>query len=121
MAGPVLGSYYTFKYIGGRVYDPDQYDGEGMFIGQKGRANAFATVLPHRTAERGKQVQDILLTYTTMGYQSIHAPSDKVMMTDETRYLLRKYFASAEYKEPVDNGRTSPTVYILAETLIQQA
>jgi hypothetical protein len=120
MTEPVLGSYYTFKYIGGRVYDPDQYDGEGMYIGQRGGANVFATILPKRTAEVGKQIQSIMLTYTKLGYQPIQAPRDKVMMTDETRYLLTKYFASTEYKDPVDNGRIAPTTYILAETLIQQ-
>jgi hypothetical protein len=121
MAGPVLGSYYIFKYIGGRVYDPDKYDGEGMFIGKQGDTNVFATILPKRSAEGGKSVQSIVLTYTKLCYQLIQTPRDKVMMTDETRYLLMKYFASAGYKEPVDNGRTSSTVYVLADTLIQQA
>ena len=121
MTEPVLGSYYIFKYVGGRVYDPDKYDSEGMYIGKRDGLNVFATILPNLVADRSKAVQSILLTYTALDYQRIHVPRDKVLMTGETRYLLTKYFASAGYKEPVDNGRTSPTAYVLAETLIQEA
>lgn len=120
MTEPALGLYYTFKYVGGRVYDPDVYDGEGMYVGKRGTSHLFATALPKRSAEVGNPIQDILITYTTMAYYPIRFPRDKVMITSETYDQLMKYIRSAEYKDPIDRGRTSPTLYIKSDTLIQQ-
>ena len=116
MAEPVLGSYYTFKYIGGRVYDPDQYDGEGMFIGRRGQYNVFAIVLPKLVATQVSQ--NVVLYYTTLNYHRIHTPRDKVMMTSDTKYMLMNHFHSSFYKDPHDNGRVSPTVTISADILL---
>lgn len=117
MAEPALGSYYTFKYIGGRVYDPDQYDGEGMFIGRRGSNNVFATVLPNREATN-QPIQSVMLTYTNMAYHKIPHPSDKVMMSSDTQYVVMKYIQSDRFKDPQPNGRTSPVVYLMADVLL---
>jgi hypothetical protein len=117
MSTPVLGSYYTFKYIGGHIYDPDQYDGEGMCVGRRGAANIFATVLPKRVASI-YPIQSVVLTYTTMGFQPIHHPSDKVILTEETKHLLHSYIHSPSYKDPAPSGRISPTVIISADSLL---
>lgn len=117
MSTPVLGSYYTFKYIGGRAFTPYQMDGEGMCIAHKGTMNIFATVLPKHIATT-QSVQSIVLTYTAMGFQPINHPSDKVMMTEETKTLLRSYIHSPSYKDPISSGRLSPTLLILADTLL---
>ena len=114
MTGPALGSYYTFKYIGGRVYDPDQYDGEGMFVGRRGSNNVFATVLPNREASR-QTIQSVMLTYTDMGFQPINHPSDKVTMTSDTQYMVMNHLKSDRFKDPVPNGRTSPVVYLTTD------
>ena len=116
MTEPALGLYYTFKYIGGRVYDPDQYDSEGMFIGRRGQYNVFATVLPKLVATQVSQ--NVVLYYTELNYQPIHIPHDKVMMTSDTKYMLMNHFHSELYKDPHDNGRVSPTVYISADILL---
>ncbi len=117
MSTPVLGSYYTFKYIGGRVYDPDQYDGEGMFLGRRGTTNIFATVLPNRVASN-QTIQSVMLTYTDLGFQPINHPSDKVMMTPETKYVLQNYLQTNRYKDPEPNGRTSPVVYLTPDAFL---
>ncbi len=117
MSTPVLGSYYTFKYIGGRAYESYQMDGEGMFVARRGTANIFATVLPKRVASI-HPIQSVALTYTTMGFQPIHHPSDKVILTEETKHLLHSYIHSPSYKDPAPSGRISPTVTISADSLL---
>ncbi len=117
MSTPVLGSYYTFKYIGGRAYDSYQMDGEGMCIAYKGTMNVFATVLPNRTASK-QIIQSVMLTYTDMGFQPINHPSDKVMMTEETKHLLRSYIHRPAYQDPAPSGRLSPTITISADILL---
>ena len=117
MSTPVLGSYYTFKYIGGRAYDSSQMDGAGMCVGQRGTTNIFATVLPKRVASI-HPIQSVVLTYTAMGFQPIHHPSDKVILTEETKDLLRSYIHSPSYKDPAPSGSVSPTVIISADSLL---
>lgn len=116
MAEPALGSYYTFKYVGGRVYDPDVYDAEGMFIGKKGRYYVFGVTLPR--CDTSQKVQTIILHYTTLAFYPILSPRDKVIMTDDTKYMLMNFFNSDRYKDPVDNGRTFPTYYVTLDTLL---
>lgn len=117
MAAPALGSYYTFKFIGGCVYDPDKYDGEGMFIGRRGSNNVFATVIPKREAST-QSIQSVMLTYTDMAYHKIPHPSDKVMMTSDTQYVVMKYIQSDRFKDPVSNGRTSPVITLTTDMLL---
>ncbi len=117
MTEPVLGSYYTFKYIGGRVYDPDQYDGEGMFVGRRGSKNVFATAIPNHAATT-RTIQSVLLTYTDMRFHKIAYPSDKVMITPDTYYVLQEYIRSSHFKDAHDNGRVSPTIKIPADILL---
>jgi hypothetical protein len=117
MTGPALGSYYTFKYIGGRVYTPDKYDGEGMFIGRRGSNNVFATALPKREATN-QPIQSVILTYTDMAYHTISYPSDKVMMTSDTQYVVMKYIQSDRFKDPVSNGRISPMITLTTDVLL---
>jgi hypothetical protein len=117
MTEPALGLYYTFKYIGGRVYDPDQYDGEGMFIGRRGSTNVFATVIPKREAST-HHIQSVMLTYTDMAYHKIPHPSDKVMMTSDTQYVVMNYIKSERFKDPVPNGRTSPVITLTTDVLL---
>ncbi len=117
MSTPVLGSYYTFKYIGGRAYDSYQMDGEGMCIAHKGTMNVFATVLPKRVATN-QPVQSVALTYTSMGFQPILHPSDKVILTEETKDLLRSYIHRPAYQDPAPSGRLSPTITISADSLL---
>lgn len=117
MTEPVLGSYYTFKYIGGRVYDPDKYDGEGMFIGRRGRYNVFSTILPKREAST-QFIQSVMLTYSDMACHKISHPSDKVMMTSDTQYVVMKYIKSERFKDPVPNGRTSPIITLTTDVLL---
>ena len=117
MSTPALGSYYIFKYIGGRAYKPYQMDGEGMCIGRRGSTNIFATVLPNRVASI-HPIQSVVLTYTAMGFQRIHHPSDKVILTDETKDLLHSYIHSPSYKDPSPSGYVSPTVNISADRLL---
>ena len=116
MAEPALGLYYTFKYVGGRVYDPDVYDAEGMFIGKKGRYNVFGVTLP--TRDTTQKCQNIILHYTTLAFHPIPSPRDKVIMTEDTKYMLTKFFNSDRYKDPVDNGRIFPTYYVTLDTLL---
>lgn len=117
MTEPVLGSYYTFKYIGGCVYNPDKYDGEGMFIGRRGSNNIFATVLPKREASI-QPIQTVMLTYTDMAYHKIPHPSDKVMLSSDTHYVVMNYIKSERFKDPVPNGRTSPIVTLTSDVLL---
>ena len=117
MTEPVLGSYYTFKYISGRVYYPGKYDGEGMFVGRRGSHNVFATILPNRVAST-YPIQSVMLTYTTLAYQPINHPSDKVMMTSETYYVLMEYLKSNRFKDPHDNGRVSPIFTLTLDDLM---
>jgi hypothetical protein len=117
MADLALGSYYTFKYIGGRVYTPEQYDGEGMFIGRRGSMNVFATVIPKREAST-QHIQSVMLTYTDMAYHKIPHPSDKVMMTSDTQYVVMNYIQSERFKDPVSNGRISPVVTLTTDVLL---
>lgn len=117
MTEPVLGSYYTFKYIGGRVYDPDQYDGEGMFIGRRGSNNVFATAIPNRSATT-HTIQSVLLTYTDMKFQKIPYPSDKVMITHDTYDLVMKHLKSEHFKDPNQNRRTSSTMILTLDMLL---
>jgi len=117
MTEPVLGSYYTFKYIGGCVYDPDKYNEEGMFVGRRGSKNIFATILPNREATK-QSIQSVMLTYTDLGFQRIPHPSNKVIMTSETYYGLMDHLKSNRFKDPHDNGRVSPTLLISADSLL---
>ena len=117
MTEPVLGSYYTFKYIGGNVYAPSQMIGEGMFIGRRGSMNVFATVLPKREASPSL-IQTVDLTYTPLAFYPIHAPSDKVMMTTETYHVLLSLFRSNRWNDPHDNKRTSPNCTLTPTDLL---
>ncbi len=116
MTEPVLGSYYTFKYIGGNVYAPSQMIGEGMFVGKQGNYFVFAVVHPNR--DTTSKIQNITLYYTTLAWHPIPSPRDKVFMTEETRYLFMKYIHSDRFKCPIDNGRTFPMFHISAEILV---
>jgi hypothetical protein len=89
----------------------------GMFVARRGTANIFATVLPKRVASI-HPIQSVALTYTTMGFQPIHHPSDKVILTEETKHLLHSYIHSPSYKDPAPSGRISPTVTISADSLL---
>ncbi len=116
MAEPALGSYYTFKYVGGRVYDPDVYDEEGMFLGKRGDYYVFAVTQPNR--DTTQKIQNITLYYTKLAYHRISYPNNRVFMTEDTKLLLMKFFNSDRYKEPVDNGRTFPTYHIPSDKLL---
>ena len=117
MTGPVLGSYYSFKMMDGFATAPTQFTGEGMFVGKRGKYNIFATALPKLVADNSL-VQTIYLTYTALAFHAIHSPSDKVMITYETQYLLQTYLRSERFKDPHDNGRTSPTILLSPELLL---
>ena len=117
MTEPVLGSYYTFKYIGGYSYSPEHCHGEGMFVGRRGSHNIFATILPKREATK-QPIQTVMLTYTSLGYEYITYPRDKIMMTSETYYVFMEYLKSNRFKDAHNNGRVSPTITISADILL---
>ena len=117
MTEPVLGSYYSFKMMDGTATAPTQFTGEGMYVGKRGAYTIFATALPKRSAESIKP-QTIQFTYTKLAFHPIQAPSDKVMITSETQYLLQAYLRSDRFKDPPDNGRTSPTRILSPEELL---
>ena len=116
MTGPVLGSYYSFKMMDGFATAPMKVTGEGMYMGSRGKYNVFATALPKLVADNSL-VQTVCLTYTPLSFHAIHLPSDKVMIRSETQYLLQSYLRSDRFKDPHDNGRTSPKVVLTPEIL----
>lgn len=116
MTEPVLGSYYTFKYIGGRAYDPGEYDEEGMFVGKRGNYFVFAVVHPSRGTT--SKIQNITLYYTTLAWHPIPSPHNKVFMTEDTKYLLMKYIHLDLFKDPIDNGRKSPQYTLTPDELL---
>lgn len=117
MTEPVLGSYYIFKYMSGPVYHPTPNDDEGIFIGVYGRYNIFASVLPNHEAAN-QPIQSVRLTYTCLNYYPIYYPSNKVLINPETYYSLINYIKSNQFKEPITQGRISPTVTILSDILL---
>ena len=116
MTGPVLGSYYSFKMMDGFATAPMKVTGEGMFVGKRGKYNVFANALPKLVADNSL-VQTVCLTYTSFAFHAIHSPSDKVMITSETYYILQAHLRSDRFKDPHDNGRTSPKVVLAPEIL----
>lgn len=118
MTEPVLGWYYSFKMMDGTAVAPTQVTGEGMYVGKRGSYTVFATALPKRSATESNKPQTIQITYTKLAYHPIQSPSDRVLIRSDTYHLLQAYFRSDRFKDPPDNGRTSPTIILSSELLL---
>lgn len=104
----IEGNVYKHKYIGGRVYDPDMYDADGIFLGKITSEGADYYLL----AEKMTSLKDpfYYIRYIPKGYITKDlGPNTDPMYTD-----LKKAIHAKEYKHPevLANTRISPYVLI---------